>query len=516
MAELAPGAPAAATAGNAGGLTGLRAVHRNTQCLTNGVLVANVTNYRSTFGPVAGTNWRNNLAIHHADIPAAAVLIAAAVHAQAVVLGSDRGMLAGNIPPLMVLVILYYVQIVSRYRLNVWAANVDERLTEVDIDLATGMIYLSAGLAGTAGAIAALQAAGFTDAGNTNAIALNPAGGARPGGLDIQLRLAPAALQQVNEMIRAATLETAATEVMALVGLELASSGHHRLSTNEVVNRLLAKSVVDWPRMATVGGVTVDQLQSIVLHRSLHSFDGNDILNWAAGADSEAQVRAMGNEALSVRLPVDAPLGHAVSARAAVIKAARVIIESTGGRSPSQAIEAALEAVAAQNFTFRRNNSAAIEALLAQTDSLGAFSAAFLKGYGSESRSGDFTEAKALSVKRLKNTHQTEWTRGQAQGESAARAFAEAGVTYAATPIPAGIQPVDGGGAVDVVVNVAVAAAVLTPGAPRAPATVGRLAEMRATHAADMAAFQAQATVAAATGQPLPPQPARLDLSAAF
>ena len=225
MNELAPGAPAAATAAGAGGLTGLNGVYRNTQCLTNGVAIGNVTNYRSTFGPVAGTHWRNNLAIHHADIPSAAVLIAAAVHAQAVVLGSDRGMLAGNIPPFMVLVILYYIQIVCRYRLNLWAANTDERLTEVDIDLATGMIYLSANLSGNAGAIAALQAAGFTDAGNTNAIAVNPPGGARPGGLDVQLRLAAAALQQVNEMIRAATLETAFCGSVGLVSL-IYSGGH--------------------------------------------------------------------------------------------------------------------------------------------------------------------------------------------------------------------------------------------------------------------------------------------------
>ena len=68
------------------------------------------------------------------------------MHGLTVVLGTARGVGPGQVPTLMRLFVAYYVQCTVRYRLNEWAANADERATQMDIDLAQGCVHLEANL----------------------------------------------------------------------------------------------------------------------------------------------------------------------------------------------------------------------------------------------------------------------------------------------------------------------------------------------------------------------------------
>ena len=131
-----------------------------------------------------------------------------------------RGVGPGQVPTLALLFVAYYVQCVVRYRLNVWAANADERIIRMEIYLPAGCIHLAAAYMAPAPALAAVNAAGFRNlAGNANVV-LNPAGGARPG--EATCTLAPDAgmLATINTMIRDGSLDTLATECMSLTSLE--------------------------------------------------------------------------------------------------------------------------------------------------------------------------------------------------------------------------------------------------------------------------------------------------------
>ena len=79
---------------------------------------------------------------------------------------------------------------------------------------------------------------------------------------------------------------------------------------------------------AQPAGYPVVAFQNWLLHKSLHTIPSNVIQAWASGATAAPYLRALGAEALSVRLPVDTPAGHAVSAREAVIKAYRVLAQN--------------------------------------------------------------------------------------------------------------------------------------------------------------------------------------------
>eukprot|EP00435_Cladocopium_sp_Y103_P049138 s929_g14.t1 len=101
------------------------------------------------------------------------------------------------------------------------------------------------------------------DATNNANIAAIPANQPRAGEIDVQLRLAGEALQSGNTFIRDSVIDTAATEVLALVAIELAASGHHRLSSNETINKPLEKSVVAWATLATFAGMA-ERLQNLI------------------------------------------------------------------------------------------------------------------------------------------------------------------------------------------------------------------------------------------------------------
>lgn len=73
------------------GLTGIRAVNRRAQCLTNGIALNAVSNTRSVHGAVLGSSWAHNVAIHHSDIPSHAWLMAIAAPWQlSLALGDQR------------------------------------------------------------------------------------------------------------------------------------------------------------------------------------------------------------------------------------------------------------------------------------------------------------------------------------------------------------------------------------------------------------------------------------------
>lgn len=70
-----------------------------------------------------------------------------------------------------------------------------------------------------------------------------------------------------NALISSMALETAASEAMGLVSLELSQSGHHRIS-NDAINRLLGNPLLDWQSIcAAVAPGTVDQVQNLISHR---------------------------------------------------------------------------------------------------------------------------------------------------------------------------------------------------------------------------------------------------------
>ena len=97
------------------------------------------------------------------------------------------------------------------------------------------------------------------------------------------------------------------------------------------------KSLYEWNAVAAMCGLSVERTQNFIVHRALRSLDHTVILAWASNFGVDTVVRAMGLEALSVRLPVDSPVGH----------------DASGGRVLSQAVEAALEACSNQTFAWR-------------------------------------------------------------------------------------------------------------------------------------------------------------------
>ena len=239
----APLAPVAAVAVPAASTANFRAVTQRVQCLVNGIALANITNTRLIFGAVKGTKWIGALALHHEDLVMGAWLLAIGVHALATIEATPRGDASDQVPPLNALFVLYYVQATIRYRL-------DERLTEVEIDLAAGLARITEPTAATANAAARLQAAGFTNAAGTGNPAVEPAGGDHAGKIIIRMAPDAATLESINTFVRESTLDTLSTEAMALIALELAASGHHRLATNDSINKLIEKSVTNWAPVA--------------------------------------------------------------------------------------------------------------------------------------------------------------------------------------------------------------------------------------------------------------------------
>ena len=79
---------------------------------------------------------------------------------------------------------------------------------------------------------------------------------------------------------------------------------------NFVVQKNLRKRLI-----AACDGRSLAEHQACLLHKALHSMPSRALLDWASGGNAAADTRALGMEALSIRLPVASPMSHGVAAR---------------------------------------------------------------------------------------------------------------------------------------------------------------------------------------------------------
>lgn len=384
--------------------------------------------------------------------------------------------------------------------------------------MAQGIVTLSAPFIARVGAqnvVTRLTAAGFTDPGTGAAPAIIPTSQPNAGGI-IHRPPTPREAPILALLAQCSTSECLATECMTLVAMQLAADRHHVDPSNKQTMNLLDDSPLDWAAVvqavAAVDGGSRSDIQINFLHRAVHAMDTAPLLTWATSTHAAEDVRGLGMEALSVRLPVDCPSGHAVSARAAVIDKYAEILRSTGGRPAVGQALSFLQAIAALAYSTRETNEAAVAAAVAQTDALGSFAAGFVSGYYESAKMGEHSTVKANSVLRLKVSHTDYWARGTAQGESSQRAYSAKGVQYA-LPGDVPYTPVNNP-AIDAAV--AGAPAPFIEPAPRAPATEARLDSVRDAHQALTQAHQVQAAAAIAAGQPAPAPPGPKDYSACF
>eukprot|EP00971_Amphidinium_carterae_P038947 765427-Amphidinium_carterae.1 len=190
---------------------------------------------------VKAAEWVNNATVHASDIFRYAWLLAVARDATACVTGAAHGYIKNSIPERGMLFVLYLIQCLVRYRLDTWNANTGEHMNFVNVDLATGIVYFPpAVMQDPAIFVQNLVAAGFQNTARDGPPAVIAANQAGAGALPFSKGWTPAEYALIEYAANANLVECYATEVMTLVGLQLAADGHHVDPNNKTTMGLLS------------------------------------------------------------------------------------------------------------------------------------------------------------------------------------------------------------------------------------------------------------------------------------
>lgn len=519
-AQTAPTAPAAATFGAVGSAAGLPAFtfQNNTRviCLTNGAGAGGLLqNHRKTSGPIQAAEWPHNTAVHHHDIFLSSWLMAVGRDAAAVVAGTARGFAKGSIPGRGMLFCLYLIQTLARYMLDSWAANAGEHWTETTAVPATGVVGFTTGAHAPpthAAVLASLTAAGYTAPGGGAVAAL------ATGAIPFEKVPSPAEMAVLNVLSNGNLAFCFAAETLGLVALQLAADGHHFDPSNRVTDKLMTDSPLDFKSLSTalagaVGGSESDH-RACIVHKALHSMSSAAIIAWATTAQAEHDLCGIGMEALSIRFPLTSPMGHAADARLACIEKYLSVSAGIGAVVNLSNTRAVLTALTQLPHAVKVANDAAIATALAQTDEAGAFAAGWLSGYYDSMRMKAHSTIKGRSIIRLEESNGDSWSRGAAQGASAAEAYRAEGVQHARPVdpvyVPTGVAAID----------TPIAGVPVAPLAPKAkarpPATIPALNRVKEAHQAATAQHQTAVAIAVATAKAPPAAPPAIDYSGCF
>lgn len=295
--------------------------------------------------------------------------------------------------------------------MNANAANADEVLTAVSIDLATGTVALDAQHFAAAAALTPpLQCPGGVPlvavGGVTNH---NSAAGVVDLSLDANTNSVIATLAGGSDGHKLACM------AVAVVAIQLAADGHDYLTANEGTNALISDFDPIMQDYTGLIGCSLQEMKGLIFHQALHSLDPANILAFGTSGDTEsASFREVGEDFD----PIPIGLGRVArrGGKQAALKSAGALMTRLGAATD---LHHALPITSyLTSLSYAQRTAPGVSADLKQAcetlDPLIAQLAGFLAAWTKSSGTKE-TAVSAKSIQRLRESHGTQWAIGAAQ-----------------------------------------------------------------------------------------------------